>query len=49
MTELAAQLEAVVFDMDGVLVDTEPVHLGVARALVALVNRRVAGLNGCVF
>ena len=35
MSDLAAQLEAVVFDMDGVLVDTEPVHLAVARALVA--------------
>jgi HAD superfamily hydrolase (TIGR01509 family) len=35
MSDLAAQLEAVVLDMDGVLVDTEPVHLAVARALVA--------------
>jgi len=35
MSELAAQIDAVVFDMDGVLVDTEPVHLAVARALVA--------------
>jgi HAD superfamily hydrolase (TIGR01509 family) len=28
-------LEAVVFDMDGVLVDTEPMHLEMARRLVA--------------
>jgi HAD superfamily hydrolase (TIGR01509 family) len=35
MSDLPAQLEAVVFDMDGVLLDTEPMHLEVARALVA--------------
>ena len=31
----AGPVAAVVFDLDGVLVDTEPVHLAVTRALVA--------------
>jgi HAD superfamily hydrolase (TIGR01509 family) len=30
-----ADVEAVVFDLDGVLVDTEPVHLAATRALIA--------------
>ncbi len=33
--EFQGQLGAVVFDMDGVLVDSEPLHLAVARDLVA--------------
>jgi HAD superfamily hydrolase (TIGR01509 family) len=32
---MSGPVEAVIFDLDGVLVDTEPVHLAATRALVA--------------
>lgn len=41
MSPARIKVEAVIFDLDGVLVDTEPAHLAVTRALIAPAALRV--------